>query len=115
MNNQTLADTANGPSWLLYALAVLFAVLSGLLLAGKGAWLIAGYNTASEAEKQKYDEKRLCRTMGAGMAFITVLILLTAIFEDVLPASFAFILVILILADVAVMLILSNTYCRIKR
>ncbi len=31
---------------------------------GKGAFLIAGYNTASKAEKARYDEKTLCRFMG---------------------------------------------------
>lgn len=31
---------------------------------GKGAFLIAGYNTAPKREKEKYDEKALCRFMG---------------------------------------------------
>ncbi len=39
----------------------LFVLLGVILAFGKGAWLIAGYNTASPAEKAKYDEKKLCR------------------------------------------------------
>lgn len=47
-------------------------VMSIVLLMGKGAFLIAGYNTASKAEKAKYDEKKLCRIMGFGMLFMTI-------------------------------------------
>lgn len=43
----------------MYGVAALFAVLSILLLSGKGSWLIAGYNTASPEEKAKYDSKKL--------------------------------------------------------
>ena len=44
---------------------ILTLLLLGLVFSrGKGAFLIAGYNTASKAEKEKYDEKALCRFMG---------------------------------------------------
>ena len=43
---------------------VLFLVLGLIIAQGKGAFLIAGYNTASKAEKARYDEKALCRFMG---------------------------------------------------
>ena len=42
----------------------LFLVLGTVFYRGKGAWLIAGYNTASPAEKRTYDEPALCRFMG---------------------------------------------------
>lgn len=45
-------------------IAVLFVLLGILFSQGKGAFLIAGYNTASPAEKTRYDEKALCRFMG---------------------------------------------------
>ena len=53
-------------------MAVLFTAFIGLivtaialvLLSGHGGSMIAGYNTASEAEKRKYDEKALCRFVG---------------------------------------------------
>lgn len=35
-----------------------------LLLMGKGSFLIAGYNTMSKDEKEKYDTKALCRFIG---------------------------------------------------
>lgn len=49
------------------SMIVLFLVLGLILSRGKGAFLIAGYNTASKAEKAKYDEKALCRFMGKVM------------------------------------------------
>ena len=61
MNGKTLADISTGPDWLLSVVIALFAVLSVLFLLGKGSWLIAGYNTASEKEKQQYYKRRLCR------------------------------------------------------
>ena len=43
---------------------LLFLLLGVVFSLGKGAFLIAGYNTAPKAEKAKYDEKALCRFMG---------------------------------------------------
>lgn len=49
-------------------------VLLGFLFrSGRGAFLIAGYNTKSQAEKAKYDEKKLCRLMGDFM-FVLALV-----------------------------------------
>jgi hypothetical protein len=41
-----------------------FVILGIVFLNGKGSFLIAGYNTASKAEKQKIDEKKLCNYTG---------------------------------------------------
>ncbi len=54
-------------------------ILGIIFLKGKGSSLIAGYNTASRAEKEKIDEKKLCRYVGklmfalAGCFFIMML------------------------------------------
>lgn len=111
----TLADTANGPDWIVWAVVILIAILSAALLSGHGSWLIAGYNTASEKERKKYDKKKLCRTVGAGLAVADVIILIMELFENVLPASFAGIAAMLIFADCFVMIILGNTICRKKK
>ena len=39
-------------------------IIGIVLCCGKGAFLIAGYNTASPEEKAAYDEKALCRAVG---------------------------------------------------
>jgi preprotein translocase subunit SecG len=41
----------------------LFILLGLLFASGKGADLIAGYNTMSAREKEKYDKKKLCKAM----------------------------------------------------
>jgi hypothetical protein len=43
------------------------------MLTGRGAFLIAGYNTMSKARKEKYDEKALCRFTGKIMLPIGLL------------------------------------------
>lgn len=42
----------------------IFILLGVIFSWGKGASLIAGYNTASAAEQKEYDEKKLCKFMG---------------------------------------------------
>ena len=107
-----LSDLSTGPDGVIWIVFILFTILSIILLSGHGSWLISGYNTASKEEKAKYNEKKLCRTLGIGMAVIAVLILVMGMFEDVLPAFFVYIAVGIILADVAVIIIVGNTICR---
>lgn len=108
----TMADISNGPAWIGYAGAVLFFILSAILLSGHGSWLIAGYNTASKKEKEKYNERKLCRVMGGCLGIIAVLILVTCIFEHQLPAGFVYIMIAIIILDVIITMILSNTICK---
>ena len=50
--------------------------LSIPLLMGKGSWLISGYNTASKEEKEKYNERKLCKAMGIMCAIIGIITLI---------------------------------------
>lgn len=109
-----LADISHGSDMVIWIIFGIFTALSILLLFGRGSWLIAGYNTAPKEEKEKYDTKKLCRTMGIGILFISALILVMELFEDILPASFAYIAICVIIADCIVMIILANTICRKK-
>ena len=45
----------------------LFLVLALVFRRGKGAALIAGYNTMTPLERSRYDEKKLCRVMSRMM------------------------------------------------
>ena len=107
-----LADLSTGPDWIVWIGFIIFAVLSIVLLLGHGSWFISGYNTASKKEKEKYNEKKLCRTMGIGMFVITLLISTMGLLENILPAFFAYIALGIVLVDVAVIIILGNTICR---
>lgn len=40
-----------------------FLICAFALSKGKGAWLIAGYNTMSDSEKATYDQEALCKFM----------------------------------------------------
>ena len=107
-----LADLATGPDWIVWIVFIILATLSIILLSGHGSWFISGYNTASKEEKGKYNEKRLCRTMGIGMSVIAILILAMGLFENILPAFFVYIALVIILVDIVTIIILGNTICR---
>lgn len=96
-------------SWLVFAL---FALLSIVLLSGHGENLIAGYNTSSAEEKDKYDKRKLCRVTGAGMAVISVLLLVMAIWTASLPSWFYLVFLAVVIIDSIVMIVLANTVCK---
>lgn len=48
-------------------LTILFIVFGMMLMKGKGAMLIAGYNTMPKEEREQYDEKALLHFMGKMM------------------------------------------------
>lgn len=62
--------------WIGFSIMLLFSigcyVLSGFFLHGKGACLIAGYNTMSKKEQEQYDKDKLCRSTGYGMLIIGI-------------------------------------------
>jgi hypothetical protein len=102
----------NGPIWLGWALVILLVTLSIILLMGKGSFLIAGYNTASKEEKEKYNVKRLCRIMGGGLSLIAIITAIDVYFKGDLPKYLQWIMPWGLLGVIAAMLILSNTICR---
>lgn len=67
---------------IIWIMIVVFGILSVVFFMGKGAFLIAGYNTANAVDKSKYDEKKLCRVMGIGSLIATLFLLLAQIFEE---------------------------------
>lgn len=58
---------------------LLLLVLSILLISGRGAFLISGYNMLPKAEKEKYNEKALCRFAGRLLLVIDFLLVFTII------------------------------------
>lgn len=60
-------------------ISIPFFIFSAVLSKGKGAGLIAGYNTMSEDKKAQFDEKALCRFMGKVMYGVSFSILLLAL------------------------------------
>lgn len=107
-----LADLSTGPDWIVWIIFIILAILSIALISGHGSWFISGYNTASKEEKSKYNEKKLCRTMGIGMSIIAILLLIMELLENILPAFFIYVSLGIILVDVVVIIILGNTICK---
>lgn len=89
-----------------YIVAGLMFVLSIILLSGRGSWLIAGYNTMSKEQQNKYDSKKLTRATGI-MSIITSLALLALAFSFLNAIVFLIILFI----SVTITIIYTNKYC----
>ncbi len=55
-------------------------IITVIFLMGKGGFLIAGYNTMTKEQQEKYDIKRLCKFMGKVclVADVYIVILLIA-------------------------------------
>lgn len=97
------------------AFVALFCVLGAILMRGKGAFLIAGYNTSSPQEKAVYNEKALCRAVGAMMFAIAGCFLISGIGSYFRLLVLAWAGYTLLLIVVIVGMIFVNTSKRLKR
>ena len=71
----------------LIVIIILFLLLAIFLMYGKGSFLIAGYNTLSQEEKEKYDQKALCRSVGK-LLFSIVFCMLLMLAADLFNQSY---------------------------
>lgn len=95
-------------------IALMFVALGLLLSSGKGAFLIAGYNTMKKEKKEKYDEAALCKFMGKMMFALSFCAALWALGEIlnvvwIFYAGFALFFAVLVFA-----LVYANTGGRFK-
>jgi di/tricarboxylate transporter len=97
---------------MIYIFAALFIVLAIIFLIGKGDKLIAGYNTASEEERNEFNIHRLRLLMAIisvlTAGFCCILPIIGKEKENVVGATFAFIIVTF------VFVILANTWAKKK-
>lgn len=93
---------------ILLMMIILFSILSIILLSGKGAHLVAGYNTSSDEEKAMYDEKKLSRLVGIAMMIITVLLVISYFYQElaIVLLSVGIIIVVVLL------MLLVDPICR---
>jgi len=94
---------------------VIFIVCGIILSLGKGAFLIAGFNTMTKEEKEKYDVISLCKFWGICMflfALCIILFLLSELLEMKILFNIGF---VLIFAITLFMLVYSNTGNRFKK
>lgn len=90
---------------------ILFVPLILLILSGRGDNLIAGYNTASEKEREQFNMKRLRMVIG-GILFLTII----AFWIPVLIGNQKFIIpmTIALIPICFIGIILANTWAKKK-
>jgi len=54
-------------------------IMSCFLLTGRGSFLLAGFNTMSKEEKEKYNAPAMCKFMGKILLIIGILVILVGI------------------------------------
>lgn len=97
-------------TWIaLGAIAVPMLVLAIFLLNGKGAFLIAGYNTMSKEEKATYDTKALCKAVGKLLIILTALMMLFPLTQYVESMWFYWVVFILFMAITIGFAVYANT------
>ena len=97
--------------YVLIFIAALCAIMGIIVLLGKGDKLIAGYNTASEEEKAKYNIRRLRFIVGVVLLAVACLMpLLILKVGNVFRAIFSALVVIICIAAV----IMANTWAKKK-
>ena len=99
-----LADLSTGPDWTVWIAFTILIILSVVLISGHGSWLISGYNTASQEEKAKYNEKKLCRIIGIGIFVIAILLLIMVLLENIALG--------IVLIDIVAIIISCNKACK---
>jgi len=98
--------------WIEIAMIIIFVIMGVICSAGKGGFLIAGYNTADKKEKEKYDRKKLNRCFAIFYFMNAGAIGLAAYVDtDEFAAKF---LVPVIFILILFVFIASNTYCKKK-
>jgi hypothetical protein len=108
----TLADYSTGSDLVGWIVLLVLLALSLVLLSGHGAFLIAGYNTASKETRDKYNAKKLCRVTGGGLFVLVLLIGAMLLWQSILPVSSLWVFGVLIVLDVVGMIVLLNTICK---
>ncbi|QZY88295.1 DUF3784 domain-containing protein [Exiguobacterium acetylicum] len=98
-----------------FVILIPLLVFAIVLSKGKGASLLAGYNTLSESKKQDYDEVALCQFMGKIMYGVCFSILLIAGSELFGYQSLFSLGVMLLFFLIVFAVVYSNTNDRFKK
>ena len=91
-------------------ISTVFIILTIILLSGKGTFLIAGFNTLSKEEKQKYNKKAFSKQVGWFLLLIDIPIVILTILDQIgkMKDSYALLTGLYIVLVVAIFMILSS-------
>ena len=92
-------------------IAAVMVIMGIVVLIGKGDNLIAGYNTASQKEKSKYNVKRLRVLIGGFLILLAPMILLS-LGKETAKATGLFMAITVIMC--IVLIFLANTWAKKK-
>ncbi|GKV57961.1 hypothetical protein NCCP2222_39080 [Sporosarcina sp. NCCP-2222] len=95
-------------------LSVPFLIFAIVLSCGKGAALLAGYNTMSEEERASYDEPALCRFMGKIMYGVCFCIIMMGVSDMLDSQVFLIVGVILLFLLIIFAVLFTNTGNRFR-
>lgn len=98
-----------------FVVAMLFAILGLVFYSGKGAFLIAGYNTMSKEKRSKYDEKSLCKFMGKSTFVLAFSIFLWGLSDIIKQPIIHTIGLIIFFCTVIFIIIYANTKNRFMK
>lgn len=96
-------------------LIIPFLIMGFFLSQGKGAFLIAGYNTLPKSEKAKYDEVAMCKFMGKMLYGISFTMLLFSLSEWLEMPVLLWIGLALMSVLIVFTLVYANTGNRFKK
>lgn len=97
---------------------LILAILGVIIKFGKASFLISGYNTSSKCEKEKYDEKALCKFVGNLLFTLAGICLFIGIAQILEFAYFSYIVIIgsiLFALIIIISVIYINTGDRFKK
>lgn len=97
---------------ILIIIAAFLAIMGIIVLIGKGDNLIAGYNTASKEEREKYNIKRLRGLIG-GLLVVMAPMIVLMLREETFTATWSFVGLTFILTIIVV--VLANTWAKKKK
>ena len=97
------------------AVALSLLILGIFIARGRGLWLIAGYNTASPAEKAKIDQKALCRHVSRLLWFSAGCFTLLMVSDVLASTAVMVVALVLLFAGIPAGIIWMNTGDRLKK
>lgn len=100
------------PVWAAWIFVVILAIISIAIFLGKATFLIAGYNTSTKEEKNKYNINTLNKVTGSGLGVITVITALIVHYNAELPLAISWLNPWGLLGTLALVIILGNTICK---
>ena len=97
---------------ILSLISLWLVALAIFILSGRGDGLIAGYNTASREERQKYNIKRLRAVVAVMILFVTAFVWYMSWLDDTTAILLGALPVLLI--GLVAGIIIANTWCKKK-